>query len=79
MLQVLSIDIINWLENSQYMIKWIGFVGWMEGRDGEKKEGYYWVAKIKKNKVMNTALGGGSGLRIYNGRKYFTVKNMVEW
>ena len=35
--------------------------------------------QIKKNKVMNTALGGGSGLRIYNGRKYFTVKNMVEW
>lgn len=75
-------DIINWLENPHYMIHVVGlqvYGYWMEGRDGEKKEGYYWVAEIKKNKVMNTALGGGSGLRIYNGRKYFTVKNMVEW
>ena len=77
-----AIDIINWLENPHYMIHVVGlqvYGYWMEGRDGEKKEGYYWVAEIKKNKVMNTALGGGSGLRIYNGRKYFTVKNMLEW
>ena len=75
-------DVVSWLENSQYMIKVVGlqvYGYWAEGKDGEMFEGYWWVAEIRRNKMVNTALNGGSGFRVYNGRKYFTVKNMVKW
>ena len=75
-------DVVSWLENSQYMIKVVGlqvYGYWAEGKDGEMFEGYWWGAEIKKNRMVDSALKGGSGFRIYNGRKYFTVKNMVKW
>ena len=86
--KVLASDVVAWFDDSKFhnvftSVQVYGY--WMEGRDGEKKEGYFWAAAVMEKpyyvygRCILEELKSKDMVRVYKSGNYFKVKLLKEW